>query len=407
MGIEVVVADLSDGLPDGELSPASWCSTPARPAGPRPAPGHRRRPRARRAGRRRRRPAGAHPARGARRARRRRRRRLLPAVRRPAVLRRPARRLHGRRAPGSSGTCPAGWSGSPSTPRAARPTGSPCRPASSTSAATRRPPTSAPPRCCWPSSRPCTPSTTARTGCGRSRRASTATPPVLAARPARRRGRGRARRRSSTPSPRGSRAAPPRSSPRARERGLHLRLVDEDRVGISTSETTTAATPDRGAAGVRCSPAPGPRRASVDRPPATPCRRRCAAPRRTSPTRCSRTHHSETAMLRYLRAALRARLRARPRHDPARLLHHEAQRDHRDGAGRRCRASPTCTRSRPPRTPSATASSSSSSRAGWPRSPATTRSPSSPTPAPRASWPACSRSAATTAPAARAPATSA
>ena len=71
-----------------------------------------------------------------------------------------------RSAPGSSGTCPAGWSGSPSTPRAARRTGWRCRPASSTSAATRRPPTSAPPRCCWRWWRRCTPSTTAPRGCG-------------------------------------------------------------------------------------------------------------------------------------------------------------------------------------------------------------------------------------------------
>ena len=46
------------------------------------------------------------------------------------------------------------------------------------------------------------------------------------------------------------------------------------------------------------------------------------------------THHTETAMLRYLRAAVGARLRPGPRHDPARLVHDEAQRHHRDGAGR-------------------------------------------------------------------------
>ena len=105
--------------------------------------------------------------------------------------------------------------------------------------------------------------------------------------------------------------------------------------------------------------------------------------------------------------AVGARLRARPRHDPARLLHDEAQRDHRDGAGvaaglRR----PAPVRARRGRR-SATGSSSTSSRAGWPRSPATTGSRSSRTPARRASWPGCSRSAATTAPAARARATSA
>ena len=44
-----------------------------------------------------------------------------------------------------------------------RPTGWPCKPASSTSAARRRPATSAPPRPCLPSWRACTPSITART----------------------------------------------------------------------------------------------------------------------------------------------------------------------------------------------------------------------------------------------------
>ena len=95
--------------------------------------------------------------------------------------------------------------------------------------------------------------------------------------------------------------------------------------------------------------------------------------------------------------AVGPRLRAGPRHDPARLLHDEAQRHHRDGAGRACPASPTCTRSRPPRTPPATGDSSTSSRAGWPRSPATTGCRSSRTPGRRASWPGCWRSAATTA----------
>ena len=62
--------------------------------------------------------------------------------------------------------------------RRARPTGWRCRPASSTSAARRRPATSAPRRCCWPSWPACTPSTTARTGCAAIARAhAPATPP--------------------------------------------------------------------------------------------------------------------------------------------------------------------------------------------------------------------------------------
>ena len=64
---------------------------------PRPAADHRGGARARRARRGRRRPARADPARVARPARRRCRRGVVTAVRRPDVLRRPARRLHVRR----------------------------------------------------------------------------------------------------------------------------------------------------------------------------------------------------------------------------------------------------------------------------------------------------------------------
>ncbi len=53
-----------------------------------------------------------------------------------------------RRATSTSARCRAGWSVSRSTPRDARPTGSPCRRVSSTSAARRRRATSAPPRSC-------------------------------------------------------------------------------------------------------------------------------------------------------------------------------------------------------------------------------------------------------------------
>ena len=45
-----------------------------------------------------------------------------------------------------------------------------------------------------------------------------------------------------------------------------------------------------------------------------------------------RTYHSETQMLRYLRDARRPRPRARPHDDPARVVHDEAQRHHRDDA---------------------------------------------------------------------------
>ena len=110
------------------------------------------------------RPAGAHPAHAAGGERCRRRDRLLAAVRRPAVLRRPARRVHRRSATAWSGRCRAGWSESPVTPTAHRRTGWHCRPASSTSAGRRRPATSAPRRHCWRSSPRCTRCTTARTG---------------------------------------------------------------------------------------------------------------------------------------------------------------------------------------------------------------------------------------------------
>ena len=49
-----------------------------------------------------------------------------------------------------SASCPAGWSAYRSTRTATPPTGSRCRPASSTSAGRRRPATSARRRCCWP-----------------------------------------------------------------------------------------------------------------------------------------------------------------------------------------------------------------------------------------------------------------
>ena len=106
-------------------------------------------PRARRAGRRRRRPAGADADHPARRHRRRRRVRHHPTIRCANGIRRPARRVPGRaRQARPSAAGPAGRR----VGRQRRLTGLPawrCRPASSTSAATRRPATSAPRRCCW------------------------------------------------------------------------------------------------------------------------------------------------------------------------------------------------------------------------------------------------------------------
>ena len=301
MGIEVVVADLAAGLPDGELCGVLVQYPGASGPGPRPAGASSRRRTQRDApGRGRRRPARADPARGARRARRRRRRGLDPALRRPAVLRRPARRLHGGARRASSGTCPAGWSVSRSTPRAARPTGWRCRPASSTSAATRPPPTSAPPRCCSPWSPRCTPSTTGPQGL---RAIASPDPPHAPRLAARLRVEGGIEvvheqffdtvlARRARPRGRGRRSA-------AHERGIHLRQVDADHVGARASERPpTARTPGAAARGVRRRPGRG--RASTTRSDdALPVGLRRETAYLTHEVFSS--HHSETAMLRYLR----------------------------------------------------------------------------------------------------------
>ena len=84
----------------------------------------------------------------------------------------------------------------------------------------------------------------------------------------------------------------------ARERGVHLRLVDGDRVGISTSERTTRATVDSvlAAFGVTGTDLDGLDQATGD---ALPEGLRRRTPYLTHEVFSS--HHSETAMLRYLR----------------------------------------------------------------------------------------------------------
>ena len=147
-----------------------------------------------------------------------------------------------------SASCPAAWSASPGTPTASPRTGWRCRPASSTSAARRRPATSAPRRCCSPSWPACTPSTTARRGCGRSRAGCTATPPCWP--PALADGGGRRdgpRAASSTPSlVRVPGRAAEVVAAAARARASTCGLVDADHVGVSTDETTTPRAPARG-----------------------------------------------------------------------------------------------------------------------------------------------------------------
>ena len=59
-------------------------------------------------------------------------------------------------------------------------------------------------------------------------------------------------------------------------------------------------------------------------------------------------HRSETAMLRYLRSLADKDYALDRGHDPARLVHDEAQRHHRDGAGHLARVRRTCTRTRRP-----------------------------------------------------------
>ena len=140
LGLEVVVHDLARARCRTATSSACWCSTRVRPGAVRDlAPLVARDPRAGRAGRRRRRPARADAADAARRGRAPTSRSAPPsasASRSASAARTPAT---SRCAPGSSGSCRAGWSASRSTPTASRPTGWRCRPASSTSAARRRP----------------------------------------------------------------------------------------------------------------------------------------------------------------------------------------------------------------------------------------------------------------------------
>ena len=110
-------------------------------------------------------------------------------------------------------------------------------------------------------------------------------------------------------------------------------------------------------------------------------------------------HRSETAMLRYLRRLADTRLRARPRDDPAGLVHHEAQRHHRDGADHLAgvRRHPPV-RARCDQAAGYRRADPHAGGAGWPRSPATTRSRVQPNAGlARASSPGCSRSAPTTA----------
>ena len=115
----------------------------------------------------------------------------------------------------------------------------------------------------------------------------------------------------------------------ARSAGVNLRLVDDDHVGISIDETTTREQLRRRLGRVRRRRRSTPTR-STRRTTAARRQLRDDEPYLTHPV--FHAHRSETAMLRYLRRLVRPGLRAGPRDDPARLVHDEAQRDDRDGA---------------------------------------------------------------------------
>ncbi len=205
-----------------------------------------------------------------------------------------------RSGPGSSAPCPAGWSGCPGTSTAPRRTGSPCRPASSTSAGRRRPPTSAPPRCCWPSPPACTRSTTAP-GAGGDRRARCTTRLSTLAGDLSAGGvevvHERVLRHRARP---GTRSSGTRSSPRPGRAGCTCAWSTP-----TTSASRSARTPPRRTS-ARCArrSAPGSSPFSGSRPDRQ-YRASWAAASRTSTYLTHpvfNTHHSETAMLRYLRA---------------------------------------------------------------------------------------------------------
>ena len=132
------------------------------------------------------------------------------------------------------------------------------------------------------------------TGCGPSPTAHARARHRAGRRPAGGRDRGRARRVLRHRARPGARAGPTPWSAAAREAGVHLRLVDADHVGIAVGEDATRGGPGRGPRARSGSPRPA-RRAYGD----------LAGSERTSRYLTHpvfNTHHSETAMLRYLRA---------------------------------------------------------------------------------------------------------
>ena len=157
---------------------------------------------------------------------------------------------------------------------------------------------------------------------------------VLARRLARGSGSRRAMQASSTPSRSRSAAGRPRSSPRAEAERINLRIIRHDAataaLGISLDETTTAGDGRGGLARLRRRPRV--RRASRARS-AAGCRRTLRARTAFLTHPVFHLYRSETELLRYMRRLSDRDLALDRTHDPARLLHDEAQRDGRDDAG--------------------------------------------------------------------------
>ena len=290
-----------------------------------------------------RRPARAVPAAPAGRGRRRRRGRVprsASACRSATAGRTPATWRCGR---ACSARCPGGSSACRSTPTATRPTASPSRPASSTSAGRRRRATSAPRRCSWPWSPRCTPCTTGPRACGRSPRRCTARPCRLAVGAARRRGRGGPRRvlrhgGRAGPRPggggRGRRPVEPASTSAWSTTTPSVVACDETTTDVHLAAVCAAferrpgrCRHDRAGDGRRGDPrSPAPHLGDAHPPdlPPVPVRDRDAA----LPAPAGRQGRGP-----------------RPLDDPARLLHDEAERDHGDGADQLARLRRRCTRS--------------------------------------------------------------
>ena len=216
------------------------------------------------------------------------------------------------------------------------------RPASSTSGGRRRPATSAPRRCCSPSIAAMYAVYHGPEGLAAIARRVHGT--ALAGwRGAARGGVEVVHERSSTRSPRGAGPGRRRSWPPRWPTGVNLRRVDDDTVGIACDETTTDGAPRR-----RCAAAFGVDRSvgdvgAVDGDGAP----RAAAPHLGVP----HAPGVPPLPLRDRDAALPAPAGrqgpgARPLDDPARLLHDEAERHHRDGADHLARVRRGCTRSR-------------------------------------------------------------